>query len=91
MSRDGYGKNGLPLPSTLRKQDIGKVMEDNQGNLKQVSSKLTWVNADIVDLPRSQLDKYYRKIDHYLDDEEAIREILLDIMEDTQPKVYKRL
>lgn len=90
-SRKGYGKNGLPLRSTLRRSDIGKVMEDNKGNLKQVSDKLYWEQAEIDELSKSKSDKYYNKIERNLDDEDAIRDILVDVLEDVQPKVVKRL
>jgi len=90
-SRREVGLNGLPLPSTLRRSDIGKVMEDRQGNLKQVSSKLTWVNAQVRDLSRAKSDQYFKKIDRYLDDENAIRDILIDVLEDCQPKVSRSL
>ena len=40
---------------------------------------------------KAKADKYYNKIDKNLDDEDAIRDILIDVLEDAQPNVSKRL
>lgn len=94
-SRVKYGVTGLPLPSTLGRRHIGIVMEDRKGNLKQLdvtrSGTLRWMRAEVNELSKSKADKYYNQIERNLDDEDKIRDILLRVLKDVQPKVTHRV
>lgn len=86
-----YGVNGLPLPSNLSRRHLGIVMADNSGNLKELdenrSGNLTWRKAQVDELTQKRADYFYNQIDKNLDDEDKIRDILLKVLKEVQPKV----